>query len=174
MLNIKLAKREKYVVIISACVVSLFLIINFLILPFFNTKDRLRKGVVIKEGESKEIASLISVYKGYQKNADEISKAMARRGKGVTLISYLDQAAATAEVKDYVKNVNPSPLKGSGQFKESVVEIKLEGITPEQMVKYLYRVENPDDLVFIKRLSIVDNRKQEGYLDLTIQVFTYE
>jgi hypothetical protein len=99
---------------------------------------------------------------------------MAKRGNGVTLISYLDQAAGTAEVKDYVKNVNPSPLKGSGQFKESVVEIKLEGITPEQMVNYLYRVENPDDLVFIKRMSIADNRKQEGYLDLTIQVFTYE
>jgi general secretion pathway protein M len=174
MLKIKLAKREKYVVIISACVLSLFLIINFLLLPFFNAKDRLSKGIITKEGEYKEIASLISVYRGYEKNADEISKAMAKRGKGVTLISYLDQAAGTAEVKDYVKNVNPSPLKGSGQFKESVVEIKLEGITPEQMVNYLYRVENPDDLVFIKRMSIADNRKQEGYLDLTIQVFTYE
>jgi general secretion pathway protein M len=174
MLKIKLAKREKYVVIISACVASLFLIINFLILPFFNAKDRLRKGIVTKEGEYKEIASLISVYKGYQKSADEISDAMAKRGKGVTLISYLDQAAGTAEVKDYVERVNPSPLKGSGQFKESVVEIKLDGVTPEQMVKYLYGIENPDYLVFIKRLSIADNRKQEGYLDLTIQVFTYE
>jgi hypothetical protein len=53
MLKIKLAKREKYVVIISACVVLLFLIINFLILPFFNAKDRLRKGIVTKEGEYK-------------------------------------------------------------------------------------------------------------------------
>jgi general secretion pathway protein M len=174
MLKIKLAKREKYIVLISACLISLFLIINFLALPFFKEKDRLRKGISAKEEEMKEIASFGSVYKGYQKSADEISRAMAKRGKGFTLMSFLDKAAGDTEVKDFQKNVNPSAPKGNGPFKESVVEIKLEGINTEQMVKYLYKVEDPDELIFIKRISITDNKKQEGYLDLTIQVMTYE
>jgi general secretion pathway protein M len=174
MFKIKLAKREKYVVLISTCLVLLFLLINFAILPFNREKDRLRKGITAKESELKEIASLSAVYKGYQKDADAISGAMARRGNGFTLMSYLDTAAAATDVKDYIKNVNPSPLKGTGPFKESVIEIKLEGINTEQMVNYLYKIENPDDLVFVKRISVTDNKKQEGYLDLIIQVLTYE
>jgi hypothetical protein len=174
MLKIKLAKREKYVVFISACLISLFLLINFLILPFFKDRDRLRKGITTKETEYKEIASLGSVYQEYQKGAREISRILDQRGKGFTLMSYLDKAAGDTDVKDYIKNVNPSTLKGSGAFKESVVEVKLEGITPEQSVKYLYRIEAPKDFIFIKRISITDNKKQDGYLDLIIQVLTYE
>jgi general secretion pathway protein M len=174
MLQIKLAKREKYIVMISACLLSLFLIVNFLVLPFFKAKDRLKKGIVAKEAEMTEIAALGKVYKEYQKNANEISGAVTKRGKGFTLMAFLDDAAGDTDLKDYVKNVNPSPLKGTGLFKESDVEIKLEGINPDQMVKYLYRVEKPDELIFIKRISIVDNKKQEGYLDVTLQVMTYE
>jgi len=174
MLQIKLAKREKYIVIISACLLSLFLIVNFLVLPFFKAKDRLKKGIVAKEAEMMEIATFGKVYKEYQKSANEISGAVTKRGKGFTLMAFLDNAAGDTDLKDFVKNVNPSPLKGTGPYKESDVEIKLEGISPGQMVKYLYRVEKPDELIFIKRISIVDNKKQEGYLDLTLQVMTYE
>jgi general secretion pathway protein M len=174
MLQIKLAKREKYIVIISACLISLFLIINFLVLPFFKAKDRLKKGIVAKEAEMKEIATLGTVYKENQKSANEISRAVARRGKGFTLMAFLDNAAGDTDLKEFVKNLNPSPLKGTGPFKESYVEIKLEGINPDQMVKFLYRVEKPDELIFIKRITIMDNKKQEGYLDLTLQVMTYE
>jgi general secretion pathway protein M len=174
MLQIKLAKREKYIVIISVSILVLFLIANFLVLPFFKAKDRLKKGIVAKDAEMTEIATLGTVYKEYQKSAEEISRAMARRGKGFTLMAYLDNAAGDTDLKDFIKNVNPSPLKGTGAFKESDVEIKLEGINPSQMVKFLYRIEKPDDLIFIKRISVTDNKKQEGYLDLTIQVMTYE
>jgi len=52
--------------------------------------------------------------------------------------------------------------------------MKLEGITLDQLVRYLYRIEHPDDLVFVKRLSITDNRKEEGYLDSIIQVVTFQ
>jgi general secretion pathway protein M len=174
MLQIKLAQREKYIVAISVSVLSVFLIVSFLVFPFFKAKERLKKGIIAKEAEMKEIATLGTVYKEYQKSANEISGAVARRGKGFTLMTYLDNAAGDTELKDFVKNVNPSPLKGTGPFKESDVEIKLEGINPDQMVKYLYRVEKPDDMIFIKRITVTDNKKQEGYLDLTMQVMTFE
>jgi general secretion pathway protein M len=174
MLNIKLAKREKVTVLIAACVISIFVLINFLILPFFQERARLKKGIAVKEGELKEIASLSAVYQEYKKGSSDISVIIAKRGRGFTLMSYLDTAAGETDVKDHIKYMTPSSSKGSGSYEESVVETKLEGINTDQLVKYLYKIEAPGDLIFIKRLSVTDNKKQEGYLDLIIQVLTYE
>jgi hypothetical protein len=55
-----------------------------------------------------------------------------------------------------------------------MVEMKLESITVDQLVRYLYKIEDPDDLIFIKRISITDNKKEEGYLDSIIQVITFQ
>jgi len=172
MLKINLAKREKYIVLMAACLIGLFLIINFLILPFLKERDRLRKGITAKEGELKEIAALSSVYQEYQKGSSDMTRLLAKRGNGFTLMSYLDKAAGESDVKSqYMK---PSSSKGSGPYEESVVEIKFEGINTDQLVKYLYKIEAPKDLIFIKRISITDNKKQEGYLDSIIQVLTYQ
>jgi general secretion pathway protein M len=177
MLKINLAKRERYVVLTAACLIVLFLLINFLILPFFKEKDRFKKGIALKELELKEIAGLSSEYKIYQKDSDEMSRILAKRGKGFTLLSYLDNAAGEADVKGYIQYMNPSKSsssKSSGPYKESGVEIKLEGVNIDQLVNYLYEIETPRDLIFIRRMSVTDNKKQEGYLDCVIQVLTYQ
>ncbi len=43
MLKIKLAKREKYVVYIAACLIAIFILVNFLIIPFFKEKGATKK-----------------------------------------------------------------------------------------------------------------------------------
>jgi general secretion pathway protein M len=176
MLKIKLAKREKYVVLAAACLIVLFLLINFLILPFFNEKDRLSKGIALKEMELKEIASLSSEYQKYRKDSAEMERILAKRGKGFTLMSYLDKAAGEADVKGQIKYMNPSKSssKNIGAYEESGVEIKVEGINTDQLVSFLYMIEAPEDLISIRRISVTDNKKQEGYLDSIIQVMTYE
>ncbi len=176
MLKIKLAKREKYIVLGAACLIALFLLINFLVLPFFKEKDRLTRGIALKETELKEIAGLSSEYRKYREDAGEMERILTKRGKGFTLMSYLDRAAGEAGVKSQIKYMNPSKSssKAIGSYEESGVEIKVEGINTDQLVSYLYLIEDPGDLIFIKRISVTDNKKQEGYLDSIIQVMTYE
>ena len=52
--------------------------------------------------------------------------------------------------------------------------MKLEGITLKQLVKYLYRIESPKDVIFIKRISIKENRKESGLLDVVLNVLTLQ
>ncbi len=70
--------------------------------------------------------------------------------------------------------MKPSISSGTGPYKESMVEMKLEAITLRQLVGYLYRIESPDDLINIKRISISQNKKEQGYLDAIIQVLTFQ
>ena len=50
--------------------------------------------------------------------------------------------------------------------------MKLEGISLEQLVRYLYQIESPEHAVNIKRLSIKENKREAGALDATLQVLT--
>jgi len=176
MVKLKLAKREKYVVLAAACLIVLFLLVNFLVLPFFKEKDRLSKGIALKETELKEIAALSTEYQKYRKEAAEMDRILSERGKGFTLMSYLDKAAGGAAVKGQIKYMNPSKSssRNTGSYEESGVEIKIEGVNTDQLVTFLYMIEAPEDLISIRRISITDNKKQEGYLDCIIQIKTYE
>lgn len=171
---IRLAKREKYIISIGGLLVLLFFLLQTLIFPFFEKRERYLKGIQVKEKELKEIALLSERYKKLKNDSMQMDSILRKRDKGFTLFSFLERAAGEAEVKDHIKYIKPSSSKGPGPYKESLVEIKLEKITLGQLVGYLFRIEKPEDLVLIKRISINDNKKEEGFLDTIIQVLTFQ
>ena len=170
----RLARRERYLVSVAACCIAIFLVFQFLIFPFFENKRRIQRGLKAKEKGLEEIVKLRADYQAYQKGSQGIQQALARRKEGFTLFSFLEKAAGEAEVKARIKYMKPSISSGTGPYKESMVEMKLEAITLPQLVGYLYRIESPDDVVNIKRISISENKKEQGYLDAILQVITFQ
>ena len=170
----RLARRERYLVSLAACCIAIFLVFQFLVFPFFENRRRIQRGLKAKEKGLEEIMKLKADYQAYQKGSQNIQQALAKRKAGFTLFSFLEKAAGEAEVKARIKYMKPSVSSGTGPYKESMVEMKLEIITLPQLVGYLYRIESPDDLVSIKRISISENKKEQGYLDAILQVITFQ
>ena len=170
----KLAKREKYLVSFAASAIAIFLIFQFLIFPFFEERKRIQRGIRAREDGLKEMVRLGAEYQIHKKGFQGIKQILARREKGFTLFSFLEKAAGESELKGHIKYMKPSDSKGTGPYKESMVEMKLEGITLNQLVGYLYRIESPENVVSIKRISIQENKKESGYLDTILQVLTFQ
>ena len=172
----KLAKREKYLVYGTACAITIFLLFEFLIFPVFEKKERFQRGIREKEIALKEILTLSADYQAYQNSTKVIKEILNNRKKGFTLFSYLEGAAGKAGVKDHIKYMKPNVSKGIGSnsYKESTVEIKLEGVTLKQLIGFLYRIESPENIISIKRISIKKNKQKTGYLDTIMQVLTFK
>ena len=170
----KLAKREKYLVSFAACAIALFLIFQFLIFPFFEERKRIQRGIRAREEGLEEIVRLRAEYQVHKKGFQGIKQILARREKRFTLFSFLEKAAGEAELKGHIKYMKPSDSQGTGPYKESMVEMKLEGITLNQLVGYLYRIESSENIISIKRISIQENKKESGYLDTILQVLTFQ
>jgi general secretion pathway protein M len=170
----KLAAREKKLLWAGTACVAIFLVLQFLVFPFFESKKRMERGLKAKEKGLTEITRLSAEYKTYHTASESIGEALAKRKGGFTLFSFLDDAAGKAQVKTHIKYMKPSISVSTGPFKESMVEMKLEALTLEQLVGYLYLVESPTDLVSIKRLSVKENKKEKGYLDAVVQVLTFQ
>lgn len=170
----KLAKREKYLVSLGACAIAVFLLFHLLIFPFFEKRERMNRGVRSKEQGLREIARLSAQYQSYKRGSLGIKQVLSQRKKGFTLFSFLERAAGDAQVKNHIKYMKPSESQSTGPYKESVVEMKLEGITLEQLVGYLHGIESPENVIRVKRISIKENNKESGYLDAVLHVLTYQ
>ena len=170
----KLAKREKYLVTLGGLCLLIFFLFQFLVFPFFEQKEHLKRGVRVRETALKEIAVLSGEYRALKKGTQETQRILAKRKKGFTLFSFLERAAGKAGVKDHIKYMKPSVSEGAGPYKESTVQIKLEKITLKQLVKYLYCVESPEKVIIVKRIEIKQDKKETGYMDAIIHVMTFQ
>lgn len=171
---VKLAKREKYLVSLAACAVAIFLLFQLLVFPFFEERKRIQRGIRAKEEGLKEIVRLGAEYRVHKKGFQDIKQILAKRKTGFTLFSFLEKEAGDAELKGHIKYMKPSNPQNTGPYKESMIEMKLEGITLNQLVGYLYRIESPENIIGIKRISIKENKKESGYLDAILQVLTFQ
>ena len=170
-----LNKREKYTVFAAACLIGLFIIVQFIIVPLFNSKAQLQKSLKGKLITMQKMQQLQADYTGLKAGA-QISKArLARREKGFTLFSFLDRLAGEAGVKDRVSYMKPSKkVQKNSRFRLSQVEMKLDGITLEKLTTYLHGVESSRNNVTIKKISISKKDNKQGLLSAVLQVETIE
>jgi len=167
-----LGKREKTVVALGASCVGLFILVQFIVFPFFDKREALRRGIEAKRNGLKEMTRLSAEYQSYRMKSAGIQSHLSRRPKDFTLFSFLEKAAGRAGVKDHINYMKPSGSRGTGPLKESTVEMKLEKINLRQLTDYLYLIESPEHVVSIKRISIRDSKGEPGYLDAVMQVLT--
>ncbi len=169
----RLQRREKIFVSLAACAVGVFLFLEFLIFPFMERREMLIRGVRAKKAALEEMTQLRARYMASEEEREGISQRIRKRPKTFALFSFLEKAAGESSVKDHIKYMRPSVLERSGPFSESVVEMKLDNLTLQQLVGYVYFVESWEDVVWIKRMSIKDSKGAGEYLDVIIQVVTF-
>jgi general secretion pathway protein M len=169
----QLAKREKYLIGLAVCVIVFAVLIQLVLMPFVDGRQRMQNSVAAQERNLQEIVRLSQEYKALEQDSETLTQRLASRPGNFTLFSFLEKAAGKAGVKNNIKYMKPSASTGKGPFKESLVEMKLERITLKQMVDYLKLIESPDDIVSVKRISVQTNKKETQYLDAILQVLTF-
>ncbi|HDZ90658.1 MAG TPA: hypothetical protein ENH37_08270 [Deltaproteobacteria bacterium] len=169
---ITMGKREKALILLAACCVVLFLLFHFIVFPFFDRREAIKRGITAKRAALGEMMALGSQYESLRRGAEGTGTYLRNRKKGFTLFSFLERAAGRAGVKDHIKYMKPSASRGDGRFKEAMVEMKLDGVSLGQIVNYLYLIESPQNVVGVKRISIRNSKSAPGYLDAVVQVVT--
>ena len=173
--KIKLTKREKFYVISGGVAVVVFLVVYFVLFPFFDAKAKVKHSIHTSEKTLEEIRTLSAEYNSLKINSENVTKTLSRRTRGFTLFSFLEKEAGRAGIKAHIKYMKPSvATNDDGQYKESSVEMKMAGINMKQLVDYLHFVESSKDLVKIKRISIKKDKADKNFLTVLMQVVTYQ
>ena len=169
----KLARREKLFVSAAACILGIFLIIELLIIPFSNKKEHLEKETETIEKSMQNLNRLSAGGENIDKVSGGLETVISSRG-GESLYAFVNKEAEAIGLNKNMARVTPSEGKKQGDYIEDIVEIQLDAITQPQLTEYLYRIEKPENFIFINKITIKDNKREEGYLDTTIRVLTYK
>lgn len=170
----RFSKRERYAVLATAAFICLYILIEFMITPFMERRDRVERMLQTKRDTVRQMRVMKSEYESLAEQNTSFKKYFADRPEGFTLFSFLDQLAGEAGVKDNIAYMKPSKSRPKNSpFNVSLVELKLQGINMKQLTPYLHKVENSKYMVFIRRISITKTGK-EGLIDAVLQVETFE
>ena len=171
----KLTRREKHSLYAVSGIICLFIIMQFIVLPVFNKQDRLKRNLKVKTKILQHMITLKSEHDAIIQRTDLSKGHFENREKGFTLFSFLDKLSGKAGIKDHITYMKPSTtVQKNSPYKTSRVEMKLQGLTLQQLTVYLHMVETSKNMVNVKRLSISKTGKQEGFIDAVLQVETSE
>jgi len=166
--------REKGVLVGGALFVLCFLILQFVILPFLDARTNLETSIERKRKELVKIKQLQKEYRTLRVQEGGIRVKISQRSPGFTLFTFLDKQATKAQVKKEIKYMKPSVQEGDNSLDESMVEMKLQRITLQSLVTFIQLIESEEKVVSIRRISIQESGNEQGYLDVILQIISFE
>ncbi len=172
---IHLNRREKMGIIAAAAVIAAIIAAQFILTPVMAYKKRLTQQVEAKTGHLREIQTLTAQYRDLQSTSSLSQSRFTRRPGNFTLFSYLNRLVTQAGIKDNIAYMKPSSQSvDNSPLKLSRVEMKVQAITTEQLVNYLYRVETSRNMIFVRKMSVTKAGKDKPQINAILQIETYE
>ncbi len=156
-----LGTREKIFVIGAAVALLLTLLFLLIVDPLLDRSARLDRQIVSAQRQLQELRTLQREYRNRREVLDKINDRL-RRQKDFSLFSLLETLARQTGTREKILYMKPTVSPPNDAYEEESVEIKMEGVTLEQLIQYLYQVENSPQFLKIKRLYIkprFDNRQ---------------
>ena len=171
----KLTRREKYSVFAASVAICLVVLFQFIIFPQIDKRKRLDRALQVKTEILEEMTALKFEYDAIKQSNDQSQIRFKKREKGFTLFSFLDKLSGRAGIKENITYMKPSTsVQKNSPYKISQVEMKLQGLTLQQLTTYLHMIETSRNMVYIKKLSILKTGKEKGFIDAVLQVETSE
>jgi general secretion pathway protein M len=171
----KLTKREKYAVCTALGAIGLFILFQFIVFPLIDKNNRLERAIEVKTEMLEKMAELKLEYEAINQKNSQSNKRYKQREKDFTLFSFLDKLSGSAGIKRNITYMKPSTTtQKNSPYRISQVEMKLQGLTLQQLTTYLHMVETSRNMVYINKLSILKTGKDKGLVDAVLQVETSE
>ena len=167
-----LTNKDRRALMIGLGVLAFFLLVQFVFFPLLDTRSRLERGIQRRHKALVELNEMQSRYKQRSLQNNTLEQRLAGRRGNFSLFSFLEKMAADTAVKQNIVYMKPSDAVEEGALQQIMVEMKLKAVSLTRLVAFLERVESPDELVELKRISIQENKKQEGTLDVIMQVIS--
>ena len=170
----QLTRSQKLTVTAGLVLVGAALVIQFAVVPYFDARRNVSRAIAASEKVLRELSVLGAEYGVLRQRSEEIRRVIERRPPGFAFLSYLEKRAADAGVKSNIRSMNLLPPVSTGAYEEATAEIKLDKLTMKQLTDFLYQAELPEEMIRVRRISIVKMKESPEYLSAVIQVFTYQ
>ncbi len=168
----QISPRERLALIVCGLVVLATVIFLGVVLPYRNAMTRLDGKIASRQKQVQQIQELRQEYLLLQQ---QLSKAEGRldKARNFSLFSFVEATAARVASKENLVYMRPQTGSAQEGFREESVEIKLEKLHLDQLVRFLYSFESADAALQVKSLRIRTRFDDHSQLDavMTVSMF---
>jgi len=164
--------RERLFLGGAGAMLVLFLLFKFAIDPLFKHSTDLDRQIVTARRQLAELRAMQQEYQRQKTVVDSINSQLKRQ-QNFAIFSRLEEFAGQTGIRNKILYMKPTVSTPSEVYNEESVEVKMEGVTLEQLVRYLHQIENSPQLLKIKRLEIKPRFDNRQILTATFRVSAF-
>lgn len=169
-----ISQRERIYISVAMFALLLFIIFQFALEPVLNKQRSLGKALLRKKSQLVEMQAMQKEFALVSQQSDSIKQILKKRAPGFSLFSFLERSATGSKVKQSIAYMKPAEVKDDESLKQTMVEMKLQAVSLEQLVEFLKQIESPENIVGIKRISVQENTRVSGSLDVFLQIVSVD
>ncbi|MFP4452758.1 MAG: type II secretion system protein GspM [Desulfobacterales bacterium] len=175
MIPVNISRREKLFLGAGGGFVLVFLIFLLLIQPVFQDRTQLAEKLDVKQQNLVEMQEMSLQYQSLESRAKRTEQRYSQRSEDFTLFSFMDRVAGNTGIKDNISYMKPgSEEDEQSGMQMTYVELKIQDITLEELVSYLYYVETSESMVSVNKLTITREGEENGLLSAVMQAKSFE
>jgi hypothetical protein len=167
-----LSQREKVIVggagLFIVCLLCYFVVIS----PAQERSRLLSRLITQKEREYQELLLVRTDYQRLKAAEDEIVRRISAGGS-IAPLTYLEQLAQKVGLRERIEQMKPLPTISTPRYAITPVQLRFKGAGLQEVITYLYEIENAPSPFQIKRLTIKPTPRTAGYLDVTLEILTF-
>ncbi|MFQ5708553.1 MAG: hypothetical protein ACE5HO_13940 [bacterium] len=173
----KLLQRDKRALRLGALFLLALMVYQFAVQPTLSKLTTLDRLIPRKQ---KNLLELRQMGGKYQTMVQQIRQWQTSASESATFgaLSFLENQARQVLHKDNLISLKPATANSAGEvvpgFKKSAFEVELEKVSVEELVTFLYQVENAQHPMKITDLHLKPNFDPAQGLDATVKVISFE
>ena len=171
---INLQPREKLIITAGGLALALILLSQLVVFPIVDHRTRLKNMIKSQSEALVDIQRLKSEYDQLTTASRRNELQLKQRQPGFNLYSFLESLAGRSGITR-IGSMKPSnPAVKNSPYKISMVEMRIDGLTNDQMVAFLHEIETSKQMVWIKAISITREETKASLINMNLKVETIE
>ncbi len=167
-----MSPREQTMALIGAAV-ALILVFVLPVTVASGRIGKLEREVQQGKGHLRDIIRAIDSYNRKKATLSQMQKSLAG-GFDSSISTTLESMAEQSGIKEKIDSLKEKPTSPSDLFDIASVDVRLRRVSLEQLVDFLYRIENqPDKMLRLRQLSIKPRFDNKQEMDVSFTVSTY-
>lgn len=168
----QLSRRDRMALTIGGVVVLVTIVVFGLVLPYRGAMSQLDLRIAAQQRQVKEVHALQQEYRGLQRQLAEVQSRLAQ-SRGFSLFSFIESQTSQVATKENLVYMRPQQTVNRDGRQEESVEIKLEKLNLEQLIRFLFAVESADAYLQVKNLRVRTRFDDRSLLDATMTISSF-
>ncbi len=167
----RLNPREKIYVVSGLAVLAVLFVWFALLTPYLSTLANLDRRIAALERNRGEVLGLRDQILDLRRQLASVDRQ--RQGQR-PLFSQVENLTEQTGVREQLLVMRPQPATVQGDFRQQLVEIRLEKISLVQLVKVLHAVEYRSGGIQVKSLRVKPRFEDRSALDVSMVLMSLE